>query len=159
MKGFMPEKKIRVKASIGRLPAIEADADRVSQVLRNLIGNAIKFSPEKSTVEVSAGVQGRSILFSVKNRGTGISQENQKRLFEPFFQVDNALSRSQGGTGLGLAICKGIVESQGGKIWLESDEEGNTAFHFTVPFKPVREIKPIRVVFPGKEAIGEAKAA
>lgn len=155
MKGYMPEKKVRVSAKIGHLPIIEADADRVSQVLRNLVGNAIKFSPDRSMVVVKARVQGSFIEFSVKDRGTGISQENQKQLFEPFFQVDKTFSRSQQGTGLGLAISRGIVESQGGKIWLESVEGRGTTFLFTVPFTPVREIKPIRVLFSDKKEAEE----
>ncbi len=150
MEGYVPEKRIRIKGSIKSLPIIDADADRVSQVLRNLIGNAVKFSPDNGTVEVGARVQGKFILFSVKDHGMGISPENQKKLFEPFFQVDKTFSRAQQGTGLGLAICRGIVESQDGKIWLESAEGKGTTFYFTVPFEPVREIKPIRVLFSAK---------
>ncbi|MCX8175280.1 MAG: HAMP domain-containing histidine kinase [Candidatus Micrarchaeota archaeon] len=147
MKGYMPEKKIKIKDRIEKLPIIEADPDRVSQVLRNLIGNAIKFSNPGGTVDVSARAEGNFILFSVKDRGIGISKENQLRLFEPFFQVDKSFSRSRQGTGLGLAICRGIIESQGGKIWVESEEGKGSTFYFTVPFEPVREIKPIRILF------------
>lgn len=155
MNGYMPEKHVRIKGSIKSLPIIDADPDRVSQVLRNLIGNAIKFSPEHGTVEVGARLQGAFILFSVKDSGIGISPENQTKLFEPFFQVDKTFSRKEQGTGLGLAICKGIVESQNGKIWVESSEGKSTTFYFTVPFEPVREIKPIRVLFSNKSASEE----
>ena len=150
MGGYMPEKHVRIKSSIKRLPIIDADPDRVSQVLRNLIGNAIKFSPANGMVEVGAHMDGRFILFSVKDHGIGISPENQKKLFEPFFQVDKTFSRAQQGTGLGLAICRGIVESQNGKIWLESREGKGTTFYFTLPFEPVREMKQIRVLFSSK---------
>jgi len=153
MNGYLPEKHVKIKCNIKSLPIIEADSDRVSQVLRNLIGNAIKFSPVNSTLEVGARVEGRFILFSVKDNGIGISPENQKKLFEPFFQVDKTFSRAQQGTGLGLAICRGIVESQNGKIWLESMEGKGTTFYFTLPFEPVREIKSIRVLFSNKATV------
>jgi signal transduction histidine kinase len=151
MEGYIPEKKIRIRAKLSPLPTIEADPDRISQVLRNLIGNAIKFSPEGSTIEVGAKRQGAFIEFYVKDSGIGISPENQIRLFEPFYQVDKTFAREQQGTGLGLAICRGIVESQGGKIWLESDIGKGATFHFTIPLEPVREIKPIKVLFSAKD--------
>ena len=150
MEGYMPAKHVAVKSSVRDLPIIEADPDRVSQVLRNLVGNAIKFSPSNGTVEVGARVQGKFIEIWVRDRGMGISPENQKKLFEPFYQVDKTFSRKEQGTGLGLAISRGIVESQNGRIWLESAEGKGTTFHFTVPFEPVREIKSIRVLFSNK---------
>ncbi len=147
MKGFMPEKKIKIESKIDKLPLIEVDPDRVSQVLRNLINNAIKFSPENSRVEISAKINSDTILFSVRDSGVGISEKDQRRLFEPFYQAENMYQHKSGGTGLGLAISKGIVESQNGKIWLNSILGKGTIFYFTIPLKPVHDVKAIRLLF------------
>jgi len=147
MKGFMPEKKIKLTANIGKLPVIEVDPDRVGQILRNLVNNAIKFTPEKGSIEVDVEGKIDHILFSVKDNGIGIKEGEESHIFEPFYQIEHAMQRKVGGTGLGLAICKGIVESQHGKIWIESKEGKGTTFYFTVPFEPVKEIKPIKSFF------------
>ena len=116
------------------LPEINADPQRIIQVVSNLINNAFKFSPDKSTIEINVSRQGEEILFQVKDQGIGLSQENIKKLFTPFFQVESGLVRERKGTGLGLAICKGIVEAHGGKIWAESAGAGQgSTFSFTLP--------------------------
>jgi len=153
MKGFAQEKKIKLIVNTTGLPEIELDPDRVSQVLRNLLNNAIKFSKENSTVEIAARTNNNHILFSVKDYGCGITSPDRIRVFEPFYQVEHASSRKHGGTGLGLAICRGIVESQKGKIWVESKVGKGSTFYFTVPFEPVRKIEPIKVLFSQKETI------
>ncbi len=155
MKGFMPEKKITIENKIKKLPIIEVDADRVGQVLRNLINNAIKFSPENGKIIVGGEKKAGKILFYVKDNGIGILPKDQVRLFEPFYQVDNMYQHKSGGTGLGLAICRGIVESQGGKIWLESGLDMGTTFYFTVPLKPIRVIKPLKLLFSPQAEIDE----
>lgn len=147
MKEFMPEKKIKIETHLEKLPIIEADPDRVSQVLRNLVNNAIKFTPENGKIEISAKMYNGMILFSVKDSGIGIAEKDQRKLFEPFYQVDNMYQHKSGGTGLGLAISRGIVESQNGKIWLNSQPGKGTIFYFTVPLKPVRDIRAIRLLF------------
>jgi signal transduction histidine kinase len=147
MKGFMPEKNIEIIKKIDKLPIIETDPDRVMQVLRNLINNAIKFSKPNGKVIVSATLKGDYLLFSVKDYGVGISPRDQKRIFEPFYQAEQTIYREHGGTGLGLAICRGIVESQGGKIWVESQPGKGSTFYFTLPLVPVKKIKPIRLMF------------
>lgn len=91
------------------------------------------------------------ILFSVKDYGIGISEKNQKRIFEPFFQAEQTMYREYQGTGLGLAIVKGIVESQNGKVWLKSQPNKGTTFYFTIPLEPVKKIKPIRLLFSSTE--------
>jgi signal transduction histidine kinase len=156
MKGYMPEKQIGLVTALEELPEIEADSDRLSQILRNLIGNAIKFSPKGKRVTVGARKEGGMILFWIKDEGIGINKEDQRRLFEPFFQVDKTFSREQGGTGLGLAICRGIVRSQGGSIWVESEPGVGSTFYFTVPPVPVRDVKPIRVLFSSNEEAEKA---
>jgi len=153
MKGFMPEKNVSIEMNLGKLPVIEVDPDRVSQVLRNLISNAIKFSKNGGAILVSAHPRKDHILFSIEDNGIGMDQRDQLRVFEPFFQAEQTIYRSRQGTGLGLAICKGLVESQNGKIWLESDLNRGTAVYFTVPFKPVHTIKPITLLFSPKQEI------
>jgi len=113
---------------------IKTDSSRLAQVLTNLINNAIDFIPkDKGKIEINAQKSDDGILFSVKDNGIGMSQENQNKLFKKFFQTDTSVSRKHGGTGLGLAICKGIVEALGGKIWLESQEGKGTNFYFAIP--------------------------
>lgn len=155
MKGFMPEKHIKFENKIKKLPKIEVDPDRVGQVLRNLVNNAIKFSPENGKIIIGGESKSGKILFYVKDEGIGISSKDQPRLFEPFYQVDNMYQHKSGGTGLGLAICRGIIESQGGRIWLESQENLGTTFYFSVPLKPVKVIKPLKLLFSPKSELDE----
>lgn len=149
MKSFTPENKIEIRTNVGKLPVIEVDPDRVVQVLRNLVRNSILYSkPTGVKIRISAKVEGKHILFSVKDDGTGISPKNKKKLFKPFSRLEKANAGKQdSGLGLGLAICKGIVEAQDGKIWVESKLGKGTTFYFTVPLKPVKKIKPIRLLF------------
>lgn len=113
------------------------DRDRLLQVLTNLLSNAIKFSPNGSTIELSATPIHPSpvptICFCVRDWGRGIPPEKMDSIFERFHQVDASDSRQKGGTGLGLAICRSIVEQHGGKIWVESTLGKGSHFHFTVP--------------------------
>ncbi len=101
---------------------IKSDTPRLAQVLTNLINNAIDFIPENTgKIEINAQKKDGEIQFSVKDNGIGMSLENQKKLFQKFFQADTSATRKHGGTGLGLSICMGIVEALGGKIWVESE--------------------------------------
>lgn len=153
MEAYAKEKNLTLIVNVDKLPVIEVDSDRLSQVLRNLINNAIKFSPNKSKIEVSAILDRDYIRFSVRDHGCGLTTENQIRIFEPFYQVESANRRIHGGTGLGLAICRGIIESQNGKIWVESKPEKGCQFNFTIPTKPVKQIKPIKILFSDKGLI------
>jgi signal transduction histidine kinase len=153
MQGFAKEKKILLRVKAEDLSTIMADPDRLSQVLRNLIHNAIKFSNPGSTITVSAVKKNNHILFSVSDQGVGMTAKDQIRVFEPFFQIEDHLSRKHGGTGLGLAICRGIVESQKGKIWVESEVNKGSTFNFTLPLTPVEDIEPIKVLFSSKSEI------
>ena len=153
MVGLMPEKKIKITTKIGKLPVIEYDSDRLGQVLRNLANNAVKFSKAGDKVSIAASLKGSFILFSVTDQGIGISAEDQIRLFEPFYQAEQTIYREHQGTGLGLAIVRGIVESQNGKVWIESKKDVGTTFYFTLPLKPVRNIRPIKLLFSKKEGI------
>ena len=152
---FMPEKNIKIISHIESLPIIEADPDRTMQVLRNLINNAKKFSNPNTKIIVEVMQKGAWILFSVKDNGIGIHHENINKLFEPFFQEEQTIYREHTGVGLGLAICRGIVESQNGKIWIESQLGKGSTFYFTLPLKPVKEVKPLKILFASKINIEE----
>jgi signal transduction histidine kinase len=122
--------ELTVDGSAGR---IEADPMRVGQVATNLIGNAIKFSPDKSRIEVFASGDPEKIVVSVKDYGRGISARDISRLFQRFAQLDSSTTRKAGGTGLGLVISKGIVEQHGGDIWVESALNEGSTFSFSLP--------------------------
>jgi signal transduction histidine kinase len=153
MEGFAKEKNITLMTPTMPLPSIDVDPDRISQVLRNLLHNAVKFSPRDSTIQIHATVQKDHVCFSVKDQGIGLTPEDQIRVFEPFYQVEGTLSRNYGGTGLGLTICRGIIEAQKGKIWVESKPGEGSTFYFTVPLVPVDEVEPIKVLFSAKAEI------
>ncbi len=113
---------------------IKSDKNRVEQVLSNLVANAIDFVSEKDgRIEIGLVEQANDILFYVRDNGIGIPTDKQQSLFTKFYQVDSSLTRKHGGSGLGLVICKGIVESLGGRIWVESNEGKGAAFYFTLP--------------------------
>lgn len=114
------------------LPAVTADADRLSQVLKNLISNAIKYSPQGGTITISAQALPGQIKVGISDQGFGMTPEQQVHLFEKFYRAD-ASNTAIGGTGLGLAICKLIIELHGGKIWAESEYGSGSTFYFTVP--------------------------
>ncbi|HIK30626.1 MAG TPA: PAS domain-containing protein [Oscillatoriales cyanobacterium M59_W2019_021] len=112
---------------------IDADPDRILQTLTNLISNAIKFSPAKTTVWVSLTRQNRTVCFQVRDRGRGIPPDKLESIFGRFQQVDASDSRQKGGTGLGLAICRQIVGQHGGSIWAESILGEGSTFYLTLP--------------------------
>jgi len=115
------------------LPAVPLDRDRILQVLKNLLGNAIKFTPEGGVITVSAGVQSGSIQVTVQDNGPGISGDQLQRIFEKFRQVPTPGGPMIKGTGLGLAIVKQIITAHGGKVWAESKPGRGSTFHFTLP--------------------------
>jgi GAF domain-containing protein len=115
------------------LPPVNADRDRISQVLDNLLVNAIKFSPSGGHITVRLRRQGESVLASVTDTGIGIPEDQLQRVFERFYQVDGSATRRFGGAGVGLAIVKRIVEAHGGRIWVESALGQGSTFYFTVP--------------------------
>ncbi|MDZ4804504.1 MAG: response regulator [Candidatus Eisenbacteria bacterium] len=121
----------------GQLPTFTADGMRIAQVLTNLVGNALKFSPEKTTVEVSVDLDAEEILFTVSDQGPGIANEYLPLLFQKFKQLDSSHTRKVGGTGLGLFISRGIVEGHGGRIYVESGGSlPGSRFCFRLPLDP-----------------------
>lgn len=121
---------IHVEGTVG---TVTVDSMRVSQVITNLLGNAIKFSAEKSRVEIWARGEDDVVEISVKDQGRGISPKDVSQLFQRFGQLDSSNTRKAGGTGLGLVISKGIVEQHGGKIWVDSQLGAGSTFSFTLP--------------------------
>jgi signal transduction histidine kinase len=115
------------------LPAPWADADRIVQVLTNLIANAIKFSPAGGPIEIAVAHARRRLRFTVADRGPGIAPADRERIFEPFVQLDGGATRARGGAGLGLAICRGLVEAHGGTIGVEPGVAGGSVFWFELP--------------------------
>ena len=111
---------------------IYADADRLHQILNNLIINAIKFTA-KGSIEIGYQLWGNMIEFYVRDTGIGIPEEYQDKIFDRFRQVEDASSRTYGGNGLGLAISKNLVELMGGKIWVESEPGKGSTIYFTIP--------------------------
>jgi two-component system phosphate regulon sensor histidine kinase PhoR len=103
-----------------KAPTVVADAQRIEQVLSNLLINAHKYTPPGSRITVLWEPQGRDVLLKVRDTGPGIPVEHHSRLFERFYRVDKARAREQGGTGLGLAIVKHIMQRHEGSIWVES---------------------------------------
>lgn len=126
-----------VEIRVGRTEGtVLADPDRIVQTLGNLVGNAIKFSPAGSRVEIATAVQGDLVRFDVVDEGPGIPADQLEKVFEPFRQVDGSDTRPQGGTGLGLAISRGLVERHGGRIWATSEPGEGTTVSFTLRAAP-----------------------
>lgn len=115
------------------LPPLYADAQRVAQVLRNLLNNAVSATGEGDTVGVHARREGDIVHVTVRDTGCGIAPDDLPHVFDRFFRVDRARTRGTGGSGLGLAIAKQWVEAQGGRVWAESTAGTGSAFRFTVP--------------------------
>jgi signal transduction histidine kinase len=113
-------------------PDVWVDPDRLAQTFTNLIGNAIKFSPEGSVVELAI-IDEDGVRFEVRDHGRGIPSDKLETIFERFRQVQASDAREKGGTGLGLAICRSIVEQHGGRIWVESTIGEGSTFCFTLP--------------------------
>ena len=130
------EKQIRLTRSLpADLPPVLADEDRITQVLTNLLGNALAYTLAGGEVTLSAAKTGDEMLVSVKDNGFGIPAESLPHIFDRFYRVDKSRSRAAGGgSGIGLTIAKALVEAHGGRIWVESMGEGQgSTFSFTLP--------------------------
>lgn len=115
------------------LPKIKADETRFSQVMINLLDNAIKYSSEGGSATISAKVINNTLQIDISDTGIGISEKDLPRIFERFYRVDKARSRELGGTGLGLSIVKHIVSAHGGQVWVKSELGLGSTFSFTIP--------------------------
>jgi signal transduction histidine kinase len=114
-------------------PILDADSDRLSQVLRNLLDNAVKYSPRGGLIVVRGEVQADEVVVSVADQGFGIAPEHLNRLFEKYFRIKASPSRGVAGSGLGLPIARAIIEAHGGRIWAESQVGQGSIFYFTLP--------------------------
>ena len=115
------------------IPQVNIDDVRISQVLTNLVENAVKFSEENTTILIEAKANGEEVVVSVADEGTGIHSDLQQKIFDRFFQGNGRRTGRRKGTGLGLAICRGIVEAHGGEIWVESEPNKGARFSFSLP--------------------------
>jgi signal transduction histidine kinase len=115
------------------LPAVDVDPDRVSQVVTNLVTNAVRYSPDGGEIRLRAARQGDTVIVSVSDQGIGIPADRVGRIFEKFYRVDNSVTRSVSGTGLGLAISRELVEAHGGRMSVESTPGAGSTFSFSLP--------------------------
>jgi two-component system sensor histidine kinase BaeS len=127
-------KRVTMRATLPRsLPPVYADADRLVEILLNLLENALRHSPTEGTVEIGAEVEGGFVRLRIADSGPGVAPEERDRIFERFHRLDGARSSTTGGSGLGLAIVKSLVEAHGGTIRVEGRPAGGATFSFTLP--------------------------
>jgi signal transduction histidine kinase len=117
----------------GSVPAVAGDADKIRQVLVNLVENAVKYSPDGGNVEVRVEPLERRLRISVRDEGLGIPLTEQQRIFEKFYRLDPNLTRGVGGTGLGLYICRELVRRMNGRLWVASKEGQGSTFFVELP--------------------------
>lgn len=137
-KGIVLSKKIAAT-----LPKVEADGERLRQVMNNLISNAIKFSPDGGSIIVKAEDKNNELLVQVIDHGVGIPKEAIPHVFERFYRAEDSMAL--GGTGLGLYITKQIIEAHGGRIWVESEPGKGSTFYFTIPLLPRKRVGELLV--------------
>lgn len=128
------------------LPKISADPKLLRMVFQNLLTNAVKYTPEKGSIQVGLKKETDQILITVTDTGLGIPAEQQSKIFEKFFRADNARTKEPDGNGLGLYIIKSLIEHSNGKIWFESVENKGTTFYVTLPLtgmKPKEGTRPL----------------
>ncbi|MDX2163471.1 MAG: ATP-binding protein [bacterium] len=142
MSDLSESKEVIVQSDVAQDIQVLADRDLTMRVLINLIHNALKWSPPHQVIQVSAIANGDQVLISVSDKGPGVPEEHRERIFERFYQVDPARSRSEGSSGLGLAISKHIIEAHEGQIWVESAANGGAMFCFTLPNASVLHQNP-----------------
>jgi two-component system phosphate regulon sensor histidine kinase PhoR len=124
------------------MPLVEADRDKVRQVLVNLVENAIKYSPDGGRVEVAVEPHDENVVFRVQDEGLGIPSDEQSMVFEKFYRVDPHMTRGVGGTGLGLYITRELLERMGGRIWVESSGSGGSTFVTELPLVDAGDLSP-----------------
>jgi signal transduction histidine kinase len=118
------------------LPTLLCDPDKLRQVFTNLIGNALKFSPDGGEIELGAENRAEEMLLTCRDTGIGIPEEERERIFEKFYQIDSSATRRFGGAGLGLSIVREIVLLHGGQIWVESTAGQGSTFFISLPKNP-----------------------
>jgi signal transduction histidine kinase len=133
-------KNLELKLDLPKdLPTAHGDERRLTQVLLNLVGNAIKFT-DKGEVAIRTSTANGTFTVAVHDTGPGIADQDQGKIFEEFQQADSSITKQKGGTGLGLAIAKRIIEMHGGRLWVESELGHGSTFSFTVPVNVERQV-------------------
>lgn len=126
--------KHRIVSSLEEgLPMLSIDANRIREVLDNLMDNATKYSRAGTSIAVSARLQGSEVLIAIADRGIGIPSQDLEKVFDRMYRVEQSPNPEIGGLGLGLTICKGLVQAHGGRIWVDSEIGKGSIFHFTLP--------------------------
>jgi signal transduction histidine kinase len=130
-------KQLRVEVDVPEsIPLLMLDQRRISQVMLNLVSNAVKYTFERGTIQLRAFLNHAQMLqVEVEDNGVGLSSEQCRKLFQPFYRADNPLRERTGGTGLGLAIARQIVEQHGGELWVESEQGRGSTFRFMLPLQ------------------------
>lgn len=125
---------VGVALSISRgLPELKGDPERLSQVISNLLQNALAHSPRGGSITLEAKREGEEVVVSVSDQGPGIDREELPMIFERFYRTDRSRTRESGGSGLGLSIARSLVDAQGGRMWAESECGKGTTILFTLP--------------------------
>jgi two-component system phosphate regulon sensor histidine kinase PhoR len=138
-RAHLPERvELALEVEVG-LPPVAADADKVRQVLVNLVDNAVKYSPDGGRIALRVALRGTSIRFAVADEGLGIPYADQRRIFEKFYRLDPQLTRGVGGTGLGLYISRELVRRMGGRLWVQSTPGRGSTFSVELPVAPENE--------------------
>jgi signal transduction histidine kinase len=141
------EKRLAINIDIpDGFPTLIADRQKFDLIIMNLLDNALKFTPEGGQITFKAEVDGAWVEMSLGDTGIGIPEEEQERIFDRFFQIEDSLTRAHEGLGLGLSIVRGMVEVCGGKIRVESKEGEGTTFIFTLPLDNTNiEERPLKL--------------
>jgi histidine kinase len=142
LKGQFEDKSVSLAVELDpSLPAVEIDADRIQQVLINLVGNALQYTPEAGSVKVTAHSRATEIVTAIEDNGIGIPLEDIPHIFTRFYRVEKSRSRAGGGSGIGLTIAKHLVEAHSGRIWAESAGPGRgSTFMFTIPIRSLQKL-------------------
>ncbi|MBS0012656.1 MAG: HAMP domain-containing protein [Desulfobacterales bacterium] len=130
------EKQVKIKNRIARPVMVKADEAALTRVVKNLVDNAVRYSPAGAAVELFCESGDREIIFGIRDQGPGIADPHKDRIFERFYRIDKERSRATGGTGLGLSICKHAVSAMKGRIWVKSppdDSDSGSIFFFALP--------------------------
>jgi len=122
-----------VFVNVEDIPELNADRDRIEQVIKNFIANAVKYSPRGTDVIFNCKTEGKEIHFSVSDSGTGIDPIHHQKIFQRYFRIENDLSKTTSGFGIGLYFCSEIIALHKGRIWVESEIGKGSTFHFTLP--------------------------